>query len=421
MASRDLAGLLTGISGAQRPNPNQGSDEWRMAFGAQTAQNLGNAVGNVPTMIGEGRNVNPQEAIQIGMGKLDQEDPESLRILARLQNSRGDSAGAARTLARADAIEKKKASLISQEADRTSFADYLSTTYGPEGEAVRDGIMRGTIDSSNFDKFINVSDKKTLKNITYTNPVTGKKETQLVLFNEDGEAFTEKGVPLVLPDDAQITITGRTEQDLDPAVSGFSPTELAKVRDDIISSRGRIIQLGGITDSQIDKYLGYLGKGKAYIGRGLGQMTGLGGDALNAALLAATGVDFQQFAGQQGVLFGDLERYFNEKKHDVTGAAAAVAELIMLRKGILSGETSPAVAKEKLKSIIEREKATLKVNFDLLRTGGLDVKNYWEEEEGTSLTPKDSSPNSENLTVEQQENQRLISSILKSTQKQGAE
>jgi hypothetical protein len=47
MASRDLAGLLTGINSAQRPDPNMNSDAWRMAFGAQTAQNLGNSVGNI--------------------------------------------------------------------------------------------------------------------------------------------------------------------------------------------------------------------------------------------------------------------------------------------------------------------------------------------------------------------------------------
>ena len=105
MASRDLAGLLTGISGAQRPNPNMGSDEWRMAFGAQQAQNLGNAVGNVPTMFGGERSVNPQEAIQIGMGKLDQGNIEDLKTLARMQQMRGDLEGAARTAAKIQAMQ----------------------------------------------------------------------------------------------------------------------------------------------------------------------------------------------------------------------------------------------------------------------------------------------------------------------------
>ena len=77
------------------------------------------------------------------------------------------------------------------------------------------------------------------------------------------------------------------------------------------------------------------------------------------------------------------------------------------------------MAKLKLKSIIDREKASLAVNFDLLRTGGLDVKGYFTEENNTPLTPNNSNPNSNELTVEQQESQRLISSILKTTQQQG--
>lgn len=138
MASRDLAGLLTGINGAQRPNPNMGSDEWRMAFGAQTAQNLGNSIGNIGGMLNGGkRSLNPQEAIQIGASKLDQKDPESLRILARLQNSRGDSAGAARTLARADAIEKQ----IADKEKEVKTRDTLSKSLIAEGAAEQAALV----------------------------------------------------------------------------------------------------------------------------------------------------------------------------------------------------------------------------------------------------------------------------------------
>tara|TARA_B110000196_G_scaffold208098_1_gene178383 strand:- start:2563 stop:3816 length:1254 start_codon:yes stop_codon:yes gene_type:complete len=412
----DLAGMLTGVS-KQPIDPRLNMQQQQLALGANATKMMQGGMESMRRSAGGEAPVAQQ--LQMAMSKLDLQNPDDLRKLISIQMATGDRTGAAKTAAMLQAVEDKTVSLSSEIADRTSFADYLSLTYKEEGEAVRDSVMRGTIDSSNFDKFINVSEKKTPKNITYTNPETQEKETQLVFFNENGDAFNEQGASLVLPDDAQITITGRTEQDLGAEVSGFSPKELATVRDDILSSRSRIIQLGGITDSQIDKYLGYLGKGKAMLGRGLGQLTGLGGDAINDVLLEYTGVDLQQFAGEQGVLFGDLERYFNEKKHDVTGAAAAVAELIMLRKGILSGETSPAVAKLKLKSIIDREKASLAVNFDLLRTGGLDVKGYFTEENNTPLTPNNSNPNSNELTVEQQESQRLISSILKTTQQQG--
>ena len=137
MASQDLAGLLTGINRAQRPDPNQSSDAWRMAFGAQQAQNLGNSVGNIGGMLNGGqRSLNPQEAIQIGAGKLDQKDPESLRILARLQNSRGDSVSAARTLARADAIEKQTADKAKETKLRTNLSKALTDAGAGEQAAL---------------------------------------------------------------------------------------------------------------------------------------------------------------------------------------------------------------------------------------------------------------------------------------------
>ena len=78
MASRDLAGLLTGISGTQQLDPNMNSGDWRMAFGAQQAQNLGNAVGDIGGMLSGKRSLNPQEAIQIGAGELAKQKKEQI-------------------------------------------------------------------------------------------------------------------------------------------------------------------------------------------------------------------------------------------------------------------------------------------------------------------------------------------------------
>ena len=41
MARQDIAGLLTGISSTQRPNPNASAADWRMQFGQQQAEKLG--------------------------------------------------------------------------------------------------------------------------------------------------------------------------------------------------------------------------------------------------------------------------------------------------------------------------------------------------------------------------------------------
>ena len=183
MASRDLAGLLTGISGAQRPNPNMGSDEWRMAFGGQQAQNLGNAVGNVPTMFGGERNVNPQEAIQIGMGKLDQGNIEDLKTLARMQQMRGDLEGAARTAAKIQAMQDKEASALSLSNQAKAVIKGLPAKYaGLKGaigkgniEALNKGIeilgalpKEATIEIANL---VNVSSGKSVKQIQLKNGV----------------------------------------------------------------------------------------------------------------------------------------------------------------------------------------------------------------------------------------------------------
>ena len=107
MANRDIAGLLTGISSTQRPNPNMNSDQWRMAFGAQQGQNLSNAVGTP----------SPEQAIQMGMAKLDLTSIKGLTTLAEMQQLRGDTAGAAKTASMIQAMRqagKQREQLIAQ-------------------------------------------------------------------------------------------------------------------------------------------------------------------------------------------------------------------------------------------------------------------------------------------------------------------
>ena len=96
MANRDIAGLLTGISSTQRPNPNMNSDQWRMAFGAQQGQNLSNAVGTP----------SPEQAIQMGMGQLDLTSIKGLTTLAEMQQLRGDTVGAAKTASKIQAMRQ---------------------------------------------------------------------------------------------------------------------------------------------------------------------------------------------------------------------------------------------------------------------------------------------------------------------------
>ena len=99
MARQDIANMLTGMGGGStRPNPNMSSSDWRMAFGAQQAQGLMNAAGTTT----------PQEAIQMGIGKLDLESVKGLQTLAQMQQIRGDLKGAAQTVSQIKAIEARK-------------------------------------------------------------------------------------------------------------------------------------------------------------------------------------------------------------------------------------------------------------------------------------------------------------------------
>ena len=411
MARQDIAGLLTGISSTQKPNPNASAADWRMQFGQQQAGRLGSAVRGVQSgLLGGAPVATPQEAIQMGLGKLDLGTVEGLSSLARVQQLSGDIAGAAQTAARIKQMQEQVNLSKQQEAERSSLADFLELEYGDKGGRLRSAVMSGAINAGNVDKFIKEEekDKITFKNVTYTD-TAGNTQTQMVGFNEQGQTFSETGQPLVLPDDAQLTITGRTAEDVASNISGFTDKEFRNVRDDIISSRGKLKVLEGITDESIDKYLSFLGKGLAGTGRTLSSFSGLGGDALNDFIKNRTGLDLQEFAGEQGLLFGDLENYFNQKRHDITGAAAAISELKELRKGILSGETSPAVAKAKIAQILQRERDSQEMNFTLLKQGGLDVSGYFDNDATASPALK---PDTSNLTVPQQEAKATIDRIL---------
>ncbi len=408
MARTDIARLLTGMP-SNRPDPmaiGGNAAQQRLAFGAQRAQGLQRGVRG---LMGKDTRT-ASEKLQLAMASLDLSKPEDLRKLAGLQQATGDFAGAAKTAAGIKQIEEQVNISKQQEAERSSLADFLELEYGDKGGRLRPAVMSGAITAANVDKFVakEEKEKRTLKNITYTD-TNGNTQTQLVQFNEQGDAFSETGQPLTLPDDAQLTMIGRTEEDVASGVSEFTDKEVRAVRDDIINSRGKLKVLEGITDESIDTYLSFLGKGLAGTGRTLSSFSGLGGDFLNDVIKANSGLDLQEFAGKQGLLFGDLENYFNQKRHDITGAAAAISELRELRKGILSGETSPAVAKAKIAQIFQRERDSQEMNFTLLKQNGLDISAYFDKDATRSIAPvQDNS----NMSVAQQEAKATADRIL---------
>lgn len=104
MARTDIAGLLTGMP-SSRPDPlggGVGSEQQRLAFGAQRAEGLQRGVRG---LMGKGT-MTPAEQLQMAMAKLDLSKPEDLRKLASIQQATGDLAGAAQTAARIQAMKQ---------------------------------------------------------------------------------------------------------------------------------------------------------------------------------------------------------------------------------------------------------------------------------------------------------------------------
>ena len=127
MARQDIANMLTGMGGGStRPNPNMSSSDWRMAFGAQQAQGLMNAA----------RTTTPQEAIQMGIGKLDLGTVKGLQTLGQMQQIRGDLKGTAQTAAAIEALKAKQKLPDQAEA----VAANLPASYAGLAKAIRAGV-----------------------------------------------------------------------------------------------------------------------------------------------------------------------------------------------------------------------------------------------------------------------------------------
>ena len=150
MARQDIAGLLTGISSTQRPNPNASAADWRMQFGQQQAGRLGSAVRGVQSgLLGGAPVATPQEAMQMGLGKLDLGTVEGLSSLARVQQLSGDIAGAAQTAARIKQMQEQeskaeaaglRASSMSQALEAAGHGDLARQVELGDTDAYKRGL-----------------------------------------------------------------------------------------------------------------------------------------------------------------------------------------------------------------------------------------------------------------------------------------
>ncbi|MGB1270367.1 MAG: hypothetical protein ACPG45_11585, partial [Flavobacteriaceae bacterium] len=131
MARQDIAGLLTGISSTQQPvQPIPGTPGFRGQFGAARAQGLGAGIGGLM----RGGAPSTQEQIQGAMSQLDLTNVDDLAKLARIQQARGDLAGAAQTASKIEALRERER-LIKENEDKKLLDEQTRTA--SEAESAR--------------------------------------------------------------------------------------------------------------------------------------------------------------------------------------------------------------------------------------------------------------------------------------------
>lgn len=136
--ARDIAGLLTGISSTQQPvQPIPGTPGFRGQFGAARAQGLGAGIGGLM----RGGAPSTQERIQGALSQLDLNNPDDLATLAKVQQARGDLAGAAQTASKIEALkqyqekldlEERKVAATEAEAGGAGIGKLNPQMYTPE-------------------------------------------------------------------------------------------------------------------------------------------------------------------------------------------------------------------------------------------------------------------------------------------------
>jgi len=136
--ARDIAGFLTGIESTQQPvQPIPGTPGFRGQFGAAMAQGLGAGLGGLL----RGGAPSTQERIQGALSQLDLNNPDDLATLAKVQQARGDLAGAAQTASKIEALkqyqekldlEERKVAATEAEAGGAGIGKLNPQMYTPE-------------------------------------------------------------------------------------------------------------------------------------------------------------------------------------------------------------------------------------------------------------------------------------------------
>lgn len=146
-------------------------------------------------------------------------------------------------------------------------------------------------------------------------------------------------------------------------------------------------KLATMRDEFNENYFTYAGQAKTGLSEIAEKAKGLPGvgTALNTAAEIATGKDAEgrskDIIGQTKYL-NSVEQFFNEYKHEITGAAAAEKEIKQIRKSFLNGDMSPSQFQGALDQLLVKYTSEAEFNKNILNKGldtsPDDIKKYLE-------------------------------------------
>ncbi len=448
MANRDIAGLLTGIpSGGIDPRTQMsGRDmlvqsalagQQRMAGGLRGMLNMGDTPQQqIQQKLGEDiqgfdtKTIDEQKKL-VTLLQMSGQTGLATQLASRLKDNMAtkqqsqklelnkklaeklypDTEWAADFAAQGVPLSTIKELTADTNEDRNATYNWVVDTYGKEeAEKLKPVIMTGQVKPQDIPKLIpddsvSISSRQ---NVDFIDS-DGKVQRALIQFAGDGKTYDATGNPIELPENAQISVVGRTAADVtferqeDGTLGApLSDKHKNEIIEDINGSIALLDEVEKIGTEELENTLTYLGKTKRWVG-GISSALQVGelAESKNKVLKAIgeKAETLEDFGGESTIIFDKLAQYFNKRRHDITGAQASIKELAELRKGLLSGESKPNEAKARIAEIIRRERASIKRNKMLLEKNLMSWDSYtnvpaWSEdrldligEEEQSVTP----------------------------------
>ena len=242
----------------------------------------------------------------------------------------------------------------------------LLKLFPQEGDVRRDLVEQRIITSENIQDWKDVPPDVKLQNISYKDTDGNSKVMAAWIDKDNQKVFGIDGKEIKFGPTG-FTIVGDAEATLDDVQD---PTKILgdtdavfrrKIQDELLKSIYKLRSLDGIVDKMVDDFGTFKGRAETYLGDFLSKAQDIGGQFINDELEKLFDVDLIEKAGKSILYLAPIEEYFQQRRHEITGAQAALKELQALRQDILNKTMSPTKVKEALKDIIQR--SLKRINF----------------------------------------------------------